>query len=201
MMNKKERRNLILILAVIIIIIVFIALLIIILPQTIVKPKNPKIFSTGGADYEFNNNINDSWSFVAQSPENITALLRNANKVIIIYNGSVREDNGVLAVTAFNIVSKLQTYYTQTQGKIAVFGSIDLYNMPNYTGVSDDYTYIYLVGPNSTDNKQNSLALMGSLNINGATTEKPWILVQGNDYTNLTRAAEKLELLVIGYGE
>jgi len=169
--------------------------------QPPVSTKDPTAYVLDGVKYQFTGNMTEAWKFGPVIDENnITNKIRSSRDVVIVFNGSSQEDNGYFAMLSFNLVAKLQSFYTYTAGRVVRFGNIDFNNASSDTVLSDDWTYIYLVGPKTGANK-NVMTLGPSLMINNQTTNSSWVYIEAADYSNLTKGVDKLALMTIGYKE
>lgn len=146
----------------------------------------------GSQIYEFSYDVRESIRVRSSGEDSISALLRSADKIGIIFNGTSKEDNGYFSAVAFNILAKLQTFYAY-EGKllsdIAVFYYDEGWHnktgtaveKPDLTGAS-----IWLLGPHTGANGT-------SVSIDGSV-----IYVQGTSLKNIAMAGDKLALIAMG---
>jgi hypothetical protein len=201
-MVRMEKFNIIIIIAIVSLVAVLLIYSYVGMVGTALVVADPTQYEKDDVIYQFNENISSAWSFgPVYSESQIVDEMQNTGAVVIVFNGSSNDNNGRLAVLSFNVVSKLQNYYTHTQGRIVKFGSIDLNNPDeNITHLSNQYTYVYISGPESGSN-ETMISYGPSRYVNNITSTNAWIYVKSSDYINMTRAVDKLILLTIGYNE
>ncbi len=136
----------------------------------------------GNHVYAFTSNILESINVSVNEPKKIKELIDNANRVDVVFNAS-DEDNKYFAVVGFNIVSKLQTYYTSL-GWAKDFKGIPMEN------ATFQYTTILLKGPTT-----------GATNMSVELTNDKIIIVQGTSFEEMEKAGDKLALVVLGINE
>jgi len=143
--------------------------------------------------YTFRNDIRESINVPTTNEVAIAKLIMNCSELNIVFNGTSREDNQYIAIAVFDTVSRLLVYFAN-EGKAISF---PVYYF-NETGwfkenmsipglpYSQNYCYIWFVGPN-TGAKETSVVLNGNI-----------VYIQGTSFKNLTMAADKLSLIMMG---
>lgn len=146
----------------------------------------------GSQVYEFSYDVRESIKVRSSGDDAISSLLRSAGRMSVIFNGTSREDNGYFSAVAFNILSKLQTFYAY-EGKLLSDIAVFYYDggWHNKTGSAvekPDLTdaSIWLLGPHTGANGT-------SVTIDGSV-----IYIQGTSLKNIAMAGDKLALIAMG---
>lgn len=129
--------------------------------------------------YQFNTNLIDSIKVNSSTPSEMQSLFNSAKNVCIIFNGTSEEDNAYFAVVSYNVILKVNSYYTNL-GEFKKFGVCDETNMSQADAI------IAMRGPN-TGATENSVIL----------TDKT-VTIQGLEWKEFEKAGDKLVLNVFG---
>jgi len=173
-------------------------LIILILVSGCVQEKRLTEFSLPGhtETYTFTHDIRESYKvpFKGEGVANVKKLDFHGNVINFVFNGSSSEDNKYFSVVVFNIVAKLQPYFAY-EGRLMRFPVYYFlpdgwYNSTNEKiekpNLKEIGPILWLIGPNTGAN-ETSLTLEGNI-----------IYLRGTSYENLTMAADKFVLLVMG---
>jgi len=199
--SGNANRTALMFLAIVIVVAIVVVAIFVLLTNTPETPRDPTEYELDNVIYKFSGNITEAWKFNVSYPEDVVMQLRYNNKIAIVFNGSSEEENAQLAKASFNIVTKLQHYYTYSQGHFGGFASIDLNdNATDSMLLPDDATYIYIMGP-ATGATQNLIHPGSGPAVHDMVTKYPWIFIEATDYASMAAAADKLVLLVLGYNE
>lgn len=145
--------------------------------------------------YTFSNDVRESLQVKADNSDGIRKLISSTRHLTVVFDGSDAKDNGSFGVVAFNIITKLQTYFVYEGQILAVdsyyyigeqwFGTVNNTNTQvERPGLTDPV--IWLKGP-STGANETSVLLDGNI-----------IFVQGLTHKDLTLAGDRLTLIVLG---
>ena len=172
----------------------FLAILIILVSGCVQQEEIKEITIPGHGSqvYQFSYDVRESIKVRSSGEDAISSLLRNADRMSIIFNGTSREDNGYFSAVAFNILAKLQAFYAY-EGKLLSDIAVYYYDESgwhNKTGAAvekPDLTdaSIWLLGPHTGANGT-------SVSIDGSV-----IYVQGTSLKNIAMAGDKLALIAM----
>jgi hypothetical protein len=140
--------------------------------------KNITEISLYGQDYKFSHNIVDSLKVSSNNQSGIKEIFDNCTSACVMFNGSSEVDNSYFAVVGYNVIWKLQAYYTN-------FNSPKIIYVCNETNDTSDVV-IEFRGPN-TGARETSVNL-----------ESNHIIVQGTSSINIEKAGDKLVLSIFG---
>ena len=143
--------------------------------------------------YAFTHDIRESLEVPANNEVAIYNLVQGSDNLNIVFNGTSQEDGGYFSVVVFNTVSKLITYFTY-EGKVlnkfptAYYLEDGWYNATGDKIISPVFEgpTLWMLGPN-TGAKGTGLILINNT-----------IYLHGTTYENLTMAAGKFVLTVMG---
>ena len=146
--------------------------------------------------YEFSYDLRKSVKIKSNDETSIENLIRNSDKINIIFNGTNKKDNSEIAVSSFNIIEKLQTFYSYENKIINEFPTYYFENntWKKSTGEilenpDTSIAAIWFLGPNTGANET-------SVNI-----DKNIIYIQGLTEKDLIKASDKFVLIVMGIEE
>jgi hypothetical protein len=143
--------------------------------------------------YTFRNDIRESINVPTTNEIEIAKLIMKCSELNIVFNGTSREDNQYIAVAVFDTVSRLLVYFAN-EGKAISF-PVYYFNESGWfkenmsipgLPYSKDSCYLWFIGPN-TGAKETSVVLNGNI-----------VYIQGTSFKNLTMAADKLSLIMMG---
>ncbi len=145
--------------------------------------------------YQFEHDIRDALKFPVNNIVAVNEMLWNTNKLNVVFNGSSKEDNRYFSVVMVNL-GKLQTFFAY-EGKAFNFNTFPVYYYTDskwYNGRTNEAiprpsleeATLWLLGPN-TGARGNGIILLNNT-----------IYLHGTSYKNLTLAADKLVLTVMG---
>lgn len=143
--------------------------------------------------YSFEHDIRESLEIPANNEPGIFYTVRESDRLNIVFNGTSDEDNQYFQVVLINIITKLQTYFAY-EGKVLNKFPTGYYLEDGWYNATGDRIYspvfegatLWMLGPN-TGARGTGLIL-----INGTT------YLHGTSYQNLTLAADKFVLTVMG---
>ncbi|MBI3190687.1 hypothetical protein HYZ41_03205 [archaeon] len=142
--------------------------------------------------YTFSNPVKQALLYPISDSGQIRYAILSSKNIDMVFDGSSSEDNAYFQTTLFNIVQKTQTYSVYN-GRIVNFNTYYFIGDKWYNSTTDrinrtesQNVIIWIKGPN-TNAKENSVSLSNNT-----------VYVQGMNYKNLTLAADRLVLTIIG---
>lgn len=129
--------------------------------------------------YQFNTNLIDSLKISSSDPSTIKNLFDEANIICVVFNGSSEEDNAYFAVVSYNVIWKVNSYYTNLD-EFKKFGVCDEANL------SQADATMAMRGPN-TGATENSVVLSGKT-----------VTIQGTNWREFEKVGDKLILNIFG---
>lgn len=142
--------------------------------------------------YSFSNPVKQALAYSISDSGLIRYSVLSSKDIDIVFDGSSKEDNAYFQTTLFNIVQKIQTYSVYN-GRIINFntyyfiGDTWFYSTDNEINkTKSENVVVWIKGPN-TGAGENSVSIANNT-----------VYVQGTNYKNLTLAADRLVLAVLG---
>lgn len=169
------------------------------------KPQQVLEITKDGITYQFTNNIFDSMKIPLNEGAEIKRLVKYASAVSVVFDNSSTEDNAYFTVINYNMITKLTHYYAYSRGKFVDESFYPVYVINdgkllkkdkinntwldyNFTLDSIEWPVLYLKGPNTG-------AIETSVTLD---YDRKIIYIQGTDYRNLSLAADRFVLEVLG---
>lgn len=172
------------------------------------EPEKPKALfniTKDGVDYQFTNNIFDSMKIPINNGSEIKRFIKYASAVSVVINSTSDEIDGSYIVIIYNTVEKLKHYYIYSRGKF-----VDEYFYKKYR-IKDDkllkWSYennTWVESPVGIDSIEWPVLYFRGHDAGAAETSVTLdesgkiIYIQGTDYRNLSLAADRFALEVLG---